>query len=247
MKTMWANKWLWAVYLALLGVLLPHTAWAFSRFEPETVMGLWTAWAAAFAFEAAIAVLTQKLARHIEQAPRRGNRWTKWKARYFNAYSMGLLVAVAVSGMANLAHAVEFGGNLVVFGSAKTGWGIPFGVYAVAFGAVLPVVSLLFARVLSNVQDDEREEDEAFVALKDEVRSLKADLRVSEQARENAEARFAAAGDLMRALVEGDKRARILAIRERFPELPGRSIAVLADSSPAYVSEILAEEGHEKE
>jgi hypothetical protein len=72
----WPNTLLWVIYLALLAVLLPHTAWAFSRFEPQTAgwlgipWGIVTAWAAAFAFEAAIAALTHRLARRIEHTPR---------------------------------------------------------------------------------------------------------------------------------------------------------------------------------
>jgi hypothetical protein len=60
----WSNVLLWAIYLSLLAVLLPHTAWAFARFEPPgngsfgIAWGAITAWAAAFAFEAAIAALT---------------------------------------------------------------------------------------------------------------------------------------------------------------------------------------------
>jgi hypothetical protein len=60
----WSNMLLWAIYLALLVVLLPHTAWAFGRFESPAVgwlnirWGMVTAGAAAFAFEAAIAALT---------------------------------------------------------------------------------------------------------------------------------------------------------------------------------------------
>jgi hypothetical protein len=72
----WSNILLWAIYLSLLAVLLPHTAWAFARFEPPgngtlgIAWGAITAWAAAFAFEAAIAALTHKLAKHIESTPR---------------------------------------------------------------------------------------------------------------------------------------------------------------------------------
>jgi hypothetical protein len=44
LKLITVNRILWAVYLSLLGVLLPHTAWT-----------------AAFAFEASIAVLIHKL------------------------------------------------------------------------------------------------------------------------------------------------------------------------------------------
>ena len=47
------NILLWSIYLALLAVLLPHTAWAFARFEPPAVgwlnvpWGKVTAWAEA--------------------------------------------------------------------------------------------------------------------------------------------------------------------------------------------------------
>ncbi len=60
----WSNILLWAIYLALLVVLLPHTAWAFGRSESPATgclniqWGVVTAGAAAFAFEAAIAALT---------------------------------------------------------------------------------------------------------------------------------------------------------------------------------------------
>jgi hypothetical protein len=64
----WSNILLWAIYLALLIVLLPHTAWVFGRFESPTAgwlniqWGMVTAWAAAFAFEAAIAAPTHCVA-----------------------------------------------------------------------------------------------------------------------------------------------------------------------------------------
>ena len=70
--THWSSKMLWIIYLALLAVLLPHTAWAFARFESPAAgwlgvsWGIVTAWAAAFAFEAAIAALTHKLAERIK-------------------------------------------------------------------------------------------------------------------------------------------------------------------------------------
>lgn len=67
-----SNILFWTIYLALLAVLLPHTAWAFAHFEPRDASwqgvswGMVTAWAAAFAFEAAIAALTHKIAKHID-------------------------------------------------------------------------------------------------------------------------------------------------------------------------------------
>jgi hypothetical protein len=238
----WNNKILWAVYASLLGVLLPHTAWAFRRFEPAGKIGDITAIAAAFAFEAAIAALTSKLASHIEKTPRytAGRVWLRKLAfRYLNAYSLGLFVAMAVSALANLAHAVEFGGALMIF----VRWGVPFGVYAVAFGGILPLVSLLFARVLSNVRESEHQVDTAELEAKATIRQLRADFRDAEQRAQLAEQRFGAAGDLFVHLLGDEKRQRIIAAQQQWPELPKASIAIIAESSPSYVSEVLSENG----
>jgi hypothetical protein len=236
------NGLLWLVYIALLAVLLPHTAWAFGRFEAPGVFGEITAWAAAFAFEAAIAALTHKLAMHIETTPKKRSGLAKFSYRYLNAFSFGLAIAVGVSVAANLAHAVEFGSELVIFAR----YGVPFGVYAVAFGAILPLVSLLFARVLSNVADSEQESDPAIEQAKETERRLRQELRSAEAARTEAErraaeaeTRFGAAGDLFARLFGDEKRQRILAARQTWPELPAAAIAIMAAASPSYVSEVL--------
>jgi hypothetical protein len=143
----WSNILLWAIYLSLLAVLLPHTAWAFARFGPPEngsfgiAWGAVTAWAAAFAFEADIAALTHKLAKHIESAPRytAGRVWLRRITyQYLNAFSAGLLVAVGVSVLANFGHAVEFGRDFSVFGQYM----IPSLLYSLAFGGILPGVSI---------------------------------------------------------------------------------------------------------
>lgn len=244
MKTNWINRLLWIIYLALLGVLLPHTAWLFGRFEPEGGFGVGSAWAAAFAFEAAIAALTHKLSKHIEETPKRMSGRRRMIYRYVNAYSAGLVLSVGVSALANLAHAVEFGRSLTIFAT----WGVHPVVYQVSFGAILPLVSLVFARVLSNVQESEGEEDPALVAANEqikvvrvELREAKAALAMAEGRAKDAEARFGAAGDLMRALVEGEKRDRIIAVKSRWPELPLSGVAVLTGSSVSYASEVLSE------
>jgi hypothetical protein len=54
-----------------------------------------------------------------------------------------------------------------------------------------------------------------------------------------AEQRFAAAGDLFSRLFAEEKRQRILAAAERWPELPAASIAIISSASPGYVSEVL--------
>jgi len=95
-KTSTTTYILWIVFIGLLLVLLPHTAWLFRQFEaPYSGDGIdwgWiTAGAGAFAFEAAIAVLTHKLAKHFEDAPKRFHLgpkyisdWPKFKYRYLN-------------------------------------------------------------------------------------------------------------------------------------------------------------------
>ena len=51
----WSSRMLWIIYLALLAVFLPHTTWAFARFESPAAGWLGvsccviTAWAEAFA------------------------------------------------------------------------------------------------------------------------------------------------------------------------------------------------------
>lgn len=88
----WINPLLWVIYIALLAVLLPHTAWAFAVFEPDGQRLV--AWSAAFAFEASIAALTYKLIQRIEATPRRRSAWVRWRGSYLNVYAGGLLVSV---------------------------------------------------------------------------------------------------------------------------------------------------------
>jgi hypothetical protein len=269
------TKILWVVYIGLLLVLLPHTAWAFESMEPQG--GKITAWIAAIAFESAIAVLTHKLAKHIETTAKIKGRWSRFAARYFNPFAFGLGMATIVSALANLAHAVEFGKPLAIF----TQWGIPQSLYSFAFGGVLPVVSLIFARVLSDVVDTEeapnpeldaakatiqdlrrkfaeseqhrkaaegaaREREERAIRAEDKLRTTETRANAAEASWEKAEARaklaedrFGAMGDLFHRIFSEDKRERILAVREWMPKLPGAAIAIITESSPAYVSEVI--------
>lgn len=244
MKFITINRILWAVYISLLAVLLPHTAWAFQNFEPQNDTNTISlvSWTAAFAFEASIAALTHKLSGYIDQTPKRLSSWAKFQYRYLNAYSLGLVAAIGVSSMANLAHAVEFGRPLAIFSE----WKIPFSVYALAFGAVLPLVSLVFARVLSNVVEAEGEDDPAIVQANATIAELRRQLRESEAQRKAAvetrnatEAKFASSGGLLIKLISDDKRDRILAAHTLWSQLPGAAIAVISGASPSYVSEIL--------
>lgn len=267
---------LWAVYIALLGVLLPHTAWTFRQYEPVDspsflggVFGISFTWAdaisylVAFAFEAAIAVLTHKLSKRIEQTPKaKKTKWEKFEFRYVNGIAIGLVIATLVSGMANLAHAVEFGTALKIFAE----WGIPADVYSFAFGGILPLVSLTFANVLSNVVEDEEapnpelaQANETIRSLRQQVRDTEGKVKAAEQraneterraeelvnaaeARaKTAEDRFGAMGDLVKYLFGEDKKQRIIFARQQWKQLPNSAIAIIAEASPAYVSEVLKE------
>ena len=68
----WSSKMLWIIHLALLAVLLPHTAWAFARFEPPMAgwlgvsWGVVTSWAGTFA--AAIVLDTSTGEAHLDHS-----------------------------------------------------------------------------------------------------------------------------------------------------------------------------------
>ena len=249
----WSSKMLWIIYLTLLAVLLPHTAWAFARFESPSAgwlgvsWGIVTAWAAAFAFEAAIAALTHKLAEHIGTTP----RYTAGRVllrrvsyQYLNAYAAGLFVALGVSALANFAHAVEYGREFAIFGR----YNIPPLLYSFTFGGILPLVSLLFARILGDAAEAEAVANPELTKAKQAIKELQSELDAAEMRISDAKARavaaeqrFAAAGDLFARLFAEEKRQRILAASERWPELPAASVAIIASASPGYVSEVLKE------
>ena len=233
----WARRQDWerlianAIYLALLAVLFPHTAWMFGQFERGGVGPV--AYAAAFAFEAAIYVLTKRLAKHIERTPRYTSgrvRWRRFQHRWLNAYAVGLFASIAVSSLANWAHAVEFAATVEVYGA----YGIPPLLFSVGFGGVLSFVSLLFALVLAEMPEAEADS---------EVADLRRELAQAERRARKAEdaARF------VLELAAEDKARRIEAARGLGAhigrELPQSMIAVLADASPSYVSEVLRGNG----
>lgn len=256
----WINRLLWGVYVALLGVLLPHTAWAFGTFEPEAKLQIGghspIAWFAAFAFEASIAGLTYKLVQIIESVPNRRVRsdapgrerlkvaWSRWSAKYLNIYSLGLLIAVGISALANWSHAVEYTVTTEVvrrFPALET-------LLPIAFGAILPGVSFLFAHVLADVSSRDVEVDSETEKVKAELREVKRELRAAQQEAtdaqrraDEADTRFKAAGDILVLLAAESKKQRILAARERWPELPPASIAIITETSPSYVSRVLSD------
>jgi hypothetical protein len=119
-------------------------------------------------------------------------------------------------------------------------------VYSLAFGGILPLVSLLFARILADTSEIESGSNPEFSQAKQTIKRLKVELQTAEERTSIAETkaigaiqRFDAAGDLFARLFAEEKRQRTLAAAERWPQLPASSIAVISESSPSYVSEVL--------
>ena len=173
--------------------------------------------------------------------------------QYLNAYSAGLLVAVGVSILANFGHAVEYGQDFATPAQGRycvfDRYNVPPLLYSLAFGGILPLVSLMFARILANTAEAEFEVNPELTQAKQTIRKLRSDLEETKEhfaeteARANAaEQRFAAAGELVARLFAEEKRQRILAAAEHWPELPASSIAIITSASPGYVSEVLKEE-----
>ena len=113
-----------------------------------------TAWAAAWAFEAAIVALSHKLAKHIETTPRytAGRVWPRPMSHlYPNACADGLLVTVGVSVRWNTARffATPAPGRTCVCGR----YDVRPLLHSPASGGILPPVSLMFARILANTAD----------------------------------------------------------------------------------------------
>jgi hypothetical protein len=166
----------------------------------------------------------------------------RFSYQYLNAYAAGLFVALGVSALANFAHAVEFGRAFAIFDRYSVS---PL-LYSVTFGGILPLVSLLFARILGDTANTEAASNPELTKAKETIKELRAKLDMAEAHITDtetraiaAEQRFAAAGDLFARLFAEEKRQRILAAAERWPELPAASVAIVAGASQGYVSEVL--------
>jgi hypothetical protein len=227
---------LWLVYILFLGVLMPHTAWTFGQFQQNKSEYNPLAWMLAFAVESVIAVFTHKLAEYLS-SQRKKKGFTALLEKWVNGYSIGLVMVLIISSIANLAYAVQFAGSLVVF----TDWGIPVQVYEFTFGAMLPFVSLVFALVLSKMADDEQEVDPILDEAKKALSEVRSQLRESERGRKLAEERFGTVTDIAKMFVGENKRERIIAMYQRWPSLPHTAIAQMTEASPAHVSEVLKE------
>lgn len=235
---------LWVVYVALLAVLWPHTSWLFAQFEPQTGDGKLVSGLAAFAFECAIFGLTHKFVQRLETKTRKKG-WNKISYQYLNSYSIGLVVSLLVSGIANLAHAVEFSHPMVIFT-----WqiGVTYA-FQIVFGATLPLVSFLFAWVISNATEEETEVDPALTDAKATIKALNKDLAVikselsfANERANNAEQQLIGASELVTRLFADKTETRILTIYEQWPELTYAAIAIMASCSSAYVSQVLGKQ-----
>ena len=136
--------------------------------------------------------------------------------------------------LANFGHAVEYGQEFAIFGRHN----VPSLLYSLAYGGILPLVSLMFARILADTVETEVGANPELTRAKETIKELQSNLAAAEdrladtEARATAaEQRSAAAGDLVVRLFAHEKRQRILAAAERWPELPS--------ASPGHVSEVL--------
>lgn len=154
----------------------------------------------------------------------------------------GLFITILVSGLANFGHAVEYGKSFAIFDV----YGVLPLLISVAFGGILRFVSLLFARILADAGMAEDQPNHELAAARTAIAELKVQLQTAEAKIKQAEAqtkqaeqRFDAAGELIGRLFAAEKRQRIIAASEQWPQLPAALIAVIAEASPSYVSEVL--------
>lgn len=244
---------LWVIYLSLLAVLLPHTAWWFTRSQsPDSE---YLAWPLAFVFEASIFGFTHNLVALIETSrrmrQREGERWYSYNWRkfskvYLNLNGFGLLVCSLVSGLANFTYSVEFSGTFKLFDH----YSVPHVVYHLASGGILPMISLLFAHILAQHEPGEDVPNESEQAAKAAERAAKkevSDLRSEvDRLRGELDKSRSEVGKLQ-LLFSEDKRVRIITARELFPEASGSALAQITKTSPPYVSEVLGGlNGHNK-
>ena len=214
-----------ALFILILAVLLPHTAWWFEQFEPDTAT--WVMWAAAVAFEGAVYAFTEKLADRIGAVSSRVKWHKRLRIQYFHPYSLGLLLVTLVSIMANRSHAIVFGNASPVFDilnmSVEQG--------SLWAGAVLPVCSLLFAWVLSQENLTEHEQDERLIIANKKIREQNKTIQEL-----NAKAQAANAYAFLGSV---DKTEVILGVRSVWPGLNQAAVAEISGASKSHVSTTL--------
>lgn len=239
------------IYLALLGVLLPHTAWAFSRFQEAVGWGghknAILAWALAIVFEGTIFAITYHLKGLIEKSSRMKQKtdelriafaWRKFSSAWVNEFGFLLLFTSGVSALANFSYAVEFGQSFLAFDR----YGMPRIIYELAFGGTLPVVSVVFARILADTAEAEQERADGELEAKKGERAANktsARLRIERDKLRIAQTHYEALSDSL-------AKDRIRAARILWPDESQAKIAGRAGASPSTVSEVLNRNGKEK-
>jgi hypothetical protein len=245
----------WLIYIGLLGVLLPHTAWAFERVQSSGSEVL--AWMLAFVFEASIFVLTHNMVGRIEKSGRLRGRdkenkygllWRRFSVAYLNINALGLLSCCAVSALANWTYTVEFAEPVKTFGE----YSVPPALYHISFGGILPLVSLMFAHILARPAPDEHQPNESEAKAKAEARVAKKASGELRQQLEELQSEFdslQSQAEILQSIFADEKRERILAAHKLFPDINGAAIASIAKAAPSYVSSVLTEmprNGHRK-
>lgn len=263
MKSLWTLKnLLWLVYAAVLVVVAPHTQWMFSRFEPPT--NKWISWVAALAFEASIFVAAHLFVRRVERRKastfnfakqrleagkfsRFFSWWPLFRYRWINIYSALLFTACAISGGANLAHAIEFLQPIKI----ATDWKIPASAFVVAFGGILPLVHLVLAAILADVDEAEQSADPEFEKAKSDLREANKVIREQEKTIRAAEHRALEAEQQMRGAAnffrcvfdkEMELQERIRLMHLDYPNLSQNRIAGLIGCSVSTVNKVFSEE-----
>lgn len=240
---------LWLIYIALLGVLLPHTAWAFAQFQSEGSGHL--AWLLAFVFEASVFAFTHNMIDRIERASRLRRRseepiysyvWRRLSTAYLHVNGIGLLLVSAVSALANVTYTVEFSRLPEDYAAYSP-------TFYLAFGGILPVISFLFAHILAKQPEVEIEASESELRAKAEAQRAKAATQAAQAEAEQlrrqlkqAQAKAAAIEseiEIFRRLFADEKKDQIVAARQIWPDATGAAIASITDSSPSYVSDVL--------
>ncbi|MCL4296118.1 MAG: hypothetical protein KJ077_10340 [Anaerolineae bacterium] len=258
----------WAIYIALLGALLPHTKWAFSRFQDsaDPFFGDGMAWLLAVAFEGGIFWFTHRLVDSIERAYRLRTRatdniwsfyWRRYSRAYLNINLLGLTASSLVSGLANFSYAAEFGQQFGVYDK----YGIQPLTYQLFFGGILPFMSLLFSLVLAQIpgEDEGHPTEDTIQAelrrVKSELSQTLAKLTMTEQTVQSARQENRKLTEEMAALklqlrtnegllqfsglLHENAEERIKAANRLWPNLSQAAKAEIANASPAWVSQVL--------
>jgi hypothetical protein len=226
---------IWGVWFMMMGVLLDHTAWGFSIFESPTPSENkpLISWMGAIAIEAVQGAATHKLSIRLGAA-RRSRDWKKRLSVYIGWDTFVIILAGFISGLANTAHAMEYYREDL---RAFMDFNLPPMLYLIAFGTVLPVVSLAFAALLTKATAEDMEQTEEKSRLETNVRDLTKQLRKANRVQEQ-----------LGGLLSGKAKERVLTLLNWKPDLEPSAIAKIAECSPTYVSNVKKEwrEGRRK-